>query len=114
MFPFQNLLVYKKALYFHTECKSLVSKVPIENYLRLQLLRASSSIVLNIAEGSGRFSKADRKNFFVISRGSVFECVAALDLMKNEMTEEQYLSLQSTADQLSRILFATIRGLQGN
>ena len=34
------------------------------------------SIALNIAEGSGRFSKPDRRNFFIISRGSVFECVA--------------------------------------
>jgi len=39
---------------------------------------------LNIAEGSGKFSKADRKNYFVTSRGSVFECVAILDILNGE------------------------------
>jgi hypothetical protein len=31
------------------------------------------SIVLNIAEGSGRFSNADKRNFYIIARSSIFE-----------------------------------------
>jgi four helix bundle protein len=33
------------------------------------------SISSNIAEGNGRFTKADHKHFFGIARGSVQECV---------------------------------------
>jgi four helix bundle protein len=55
---------------------------------KVQLRRASFSIVLNLAEGSGRFSKPDRRNFFVISRSSIFECVAILDILHNTQTIE--------------------------
>ena len=48
--------------------------------LRDQLDRASSSIVLNIAEGCGRFARAEKAHFYLIARGSALECVAAFDL----------------------------------
>ena len=38
--------------------------------LRDQLDRASVSIVLNVAEGSGRFAPADKAHFYLIARGS--------------------------------------------
>ncbi len=42
--------------------------------------RASQSIVLNIAEGSSRTSIKDKVNFARVSKGSVFECAAFVDL----------------------------------
>lgn len=50
------------------------------DYLKNQLLRASSSTVLNLAEGSGRRTKRDKGNFYRTSRASALECVSALDL----------------------------------
>ena len=50
--------------------------------LRAQLDRASVSIVLNIAEGSGRFTPADKAHFYLIGRGSAMECLAALSLLQ--------------------------------
>lgn len=79
-----------------------------------QLRRASLSIVLNIAEGTSRFSKADRRNFCIISRGSVFECVAILDMLKDDdqLTIDQFTSLYSQAEEISKMLFAMIRNLE--
>jgi four helix bundle protein len=113
MFDFQNLEVYKKAKIFYRESKRLISENNFSRNVNDQLLRASFSIVLNIAEGSGRFSKADRRNFFVIARGSVFECVAILDVLNDEnlIDEKKFTDFLSKADELSRILFAMIKNL---
>jgi four helix bundle protein len=49
--------------------------------LRDQLDRARISIVLNIAEGAGRFSAPDKARFYAIARGSATEWGAVLDLL---------------------------------
>ena len=57
--PHESLLVYDMALKFHIGAMTLLPKRGYPN-LRDQLERASLSIVLNIAEGAGRKSAADR------------------------------------------------------
>lgn len=113
MFNFRNLEIYKKAKVFHLECKKLILSKKIDAYVRDQLGRASFSIVLNIAEGSGKFSNADRRNYFVTSRGSVFECVAVLDVLHEGklLSKEEFESFLNKADELSRILYAMIKNL---
>lgn len=49
-------------------------------YLRDQINRASSSAVLNLAEGNGKSSAKDRRRFFAIAQGSIAESAACLDL----------------------------------
>jgi four helix bundle protein len=49
--------------------------------LRDQLERASVSIVLNIAEGTGRFAAPDKARFYSMARGSAMECGGILDVM---------------------------------
>jgi four helix bundle protein len=81
MFDFQKLDGYQKSKNF---CKEIYSILDDKNFDRVtndQLRRASFSIMLNIAEGTSRFSNKDRKNFFVIARGSAFECVAILEYL---------------------------------
>jgi four helix bundle protein len=113
MFDFQNLDVYKKAKYFHLSCNELLKHNKFDRTTKDQLTRASFSIPLNIAEGSCRFSKPDRRNFFVISRGSVFECVSILDILHDNGTieTEKFQGLLLRADELSRILYAMIKNL---
>jgi len=47
-----------------------------------QLLRASQSIPLNIAEGNGKATDGDRRRYFEIARGSTLECGAVQDVLK--------------------------------
>jgi four helix bundle protein len=113
-FDFRNLEVYKKAKGFHLKCLLLLDAIKPTNYVKDQLGRASMSIVLNIAEGSGKFSKPDRRSFFVIARASIFECVAIVDLLydQNKVKENDFEEFIQSADELSRMLFAMIKNLE--
>ena len=77
--------------------------------LRDQLRRASQSIPLNIGEGSSRYTGRDKANFFRIARGSVFECVAILDLIQRlkfveRDFEEVFKDLQTIGKMLSGLI----------
>ncbi len=113
-FDFRNLEVYKKAKVFHLSSLKLLEETKPNNYVRDQLGRASMSVVLNIAEGSGKFSKADRRSFFVIARASIFECVAVVDLLHDQIkvSENDFDEYIGGADELSRMLFAMIKNLE--
>jgi four helix bundle protein len=76
----ESLIVYDMALKFHVAAMTLLPRRGYPN-LRDQLERASLSIVLNIAEGAGRSSPADRRKFFTIAMGSLLECGAILDVL---------------------------------
>jgi four helix bundle protein len=112
-FDFQKLTVYQKAKNFHISCKVILKSIKTDKYVNDQLGMASYSIVLNIAEGSAKTSNADRRNYFTTARGSTFECVACLDLLKEEslITEEKYIELLDLADEVSRLLYTMIKNL---
>lgn len=63
-------------------------------YLRDQLRRASLSVVLNIAEGSGKSSDKDFRRYLGNALGSISEVVACLEvakelnLLENEVLEK--------------------------
>lgn len=113
MFDFENLDVYKKAKAFNITIGRFMTD-GLDSTTRNQLRRAALSVVLNIAEGTSRFSKADRRNFCVIARGSVFECVAIFDIMKDrkQLADQEYAHLYSMAEEISKMLFSMIRNLE--
>ena len=65
------------------------------------------SISLNIAEGSSRFSNADRRHFYTIARGSVYECVAIIDLLFIDelISDDSKQQLTSIALEISKMLY---------
>ena len=116
MFDFQKLEVYQKAKTFNREITDLLRSHNFDRVTNDQLRRASFSIMLNIAEGSSRFSNRDRKNFLVISRGSAFECVAILEyLVENkEITESDFDRFYGMLDEISRMLYSLIKRLESS
>jgi four helix bundle protein len=104
MFDFEKLTVYIKAKSINAEIRTFIQSSKLDPTTKDQLRRASFSIVLNIAEGTGRFSKADKRNFYVISRSSIFECVAIFDVLKDEkaMHEMQFQYFYNKAEELSK------------
>ncbi len=80
-FDHEKLHVYQKATEFVSWVDKLLKKINVKNSTADQLYRASESIVLNIAEGNGKFTSKDRCRYFDISRGSAMECAGCLDVL---------------------------------
>ena len=96
----KNFRTYQLAVEFYR----LSSSLTLPRHLRDQLHRAASSVVLNLAEGSGRSSKAEQKRFFEIAFGSLRECQAVLDLCASASDETV-----ECADKLAAHLFRLIQ-----
>jgi four helix bundle protein len=69
---------YQDALKFYDRCEKLFGAI----HLRNQLLRASSSIVLNLAEGSCQPTQPNRARYYRMALGSLRESQALLAMMK--------------------------------
>jgi four helix bundle protein len=80
-FDHEKLRVYQDGLSFIAFADSILTDIPAKLAARDQLDRASTSIVLNIAEGNGKRSRPDRCRCLDIARGSALECVACLDVL---------------------------------
>jgi four helix bundle protein len=76
----ENFDCYRLALELAALAASLVPRGHAS--LRDQLERASTSALLNTAEGYGRFRARDKTHFYTIARGSVLESAAAIDLLR--------------------------------
>jgi four helix bundle protein len=80
-FDHEKLKVYQASIEFTAWVDELLEHIPKGLAVHNQLDRASTSIPLNIAEGNGKFTAADRCRFFDIARGSALECAACLDVL---------------------------------
>ena len=115
MFDFEKLDLYQELkklnLMVYQTLRGLSSLDP---YIVDQWKRASMSSVLNLAEGTGRMTPADKKHFYTISRGSIFECVAILELAHNlgEIDEELYSTFYAGYEKVSKMLLGMYRSQQ--
>jgi four helix bundle protein len=78
----ERLDVYQVSLDFAAGAYELAKRLKsLDRHSRDQLLRASQSITLNIAEGCGKLPSAERRRFLQIAGGSARECGAVLDIL---------------------------------
>jgi len=79
----ERLDVYRLAIQYVAWVVKLCPRLKGDNrHAKDQILRASQSIPLNIAEGNGKNTPADRRRFFEIARGSTLECAAIQDVLE--------------------------------
>ena len=114
MFDHEKLIAYQKARQVNLKIQQLLKSLRVADpFLKDQLHRAAISIVINIAEGTGRIGKKDRRNFYVISRGSAFECAAILDtFLDSEVIQENLvIQIKNELEEVSRLLSGLILSL---
>jgi four helix bundle protein len=109
----ERLDAYRVAVEFQLLAASICSGRRL-GALRDQLDRASVSVVLNIAEGSGRFGPADKAHFCLIARGSAMECLAALSLLaaRSLVSPDSYRRGRSLLTRIVAMLTRLVTALQ--
>ena len=108
-FDHEKLDVYRTSLEFILLVDDILNNLPVgKAYLGDQLKRASSSVTLNIAEGAGEFSKAEKIRFYRIAKRSATECASILDVCHCLNAIEESLHLKSR-DYLLRIVSMLIK-----
>jgi four helix bundle protein len=77
-----KLNVFQLSQELALECYKITRFFPVDEKFAMvqQIRRAALSVHLNIAEGCSRKSKAERKRFFEIARGSVIEIDSAIGI----------------------------------
>ena len=113
-FMFENLDVYQKSVDLADQIAALTESFPRGyGYLADQLNRASLSVAANLAEGNGRFTKPDRRNFFGIARGSVQECVPRLELARRRklLADHRHAALREEIEAIAKMISGLISGL---
>lgn len=118
-FAFEKLSVYQKAIEFGTSVISAVERLTApRNHFRLieQLEAAATSVAMNIAEGKGRYSKKEFSHFLYISRGSLYETIALLQiLLKLQWIDiKSYQNIYADAEEISKMLSGLISSIAKN
>lgn len=113
MFDFERFPVYIKSEEFYYKVLRVLSNPKIDKNIKDQLRRASLSIVLNIAEGAGKYSKNDKKNFYVIAKGSVNECVAIIRILRIEhcIQEKDFILIYADLLEMVKMLSGLINAM---
>jgi four helix bundle protein len=78
---YRDTRIYQRALSLVGLTKEVLDHLPSGfGFLSDQLRRASSSVLLNFAEGCGKSSLAEQRRYFQIAKASAYEVLAALDV----------------------------------
>lgn len=107
-FRFLNWKVYKDSKNLFEVVMKIVAKLPpnLRYELGSQLIRSSFSVVLNIAEGSGKNSDRELNKYFNIAIGSVNETLAGLDVLRDNkiISEELFEKILLQCENISKQL----------
>ena len=92
-----NFLAYELALELHKQCEGIRAK----RHIKDQLDRASLSVVLNLAEASGKPTQPEQRRIFSIALGSLRETQALLRILNQQ-------SAHAMSDRLGGMLYRLV------
>jgi four helix bundle protein len=112
---FKELVVWQKAIDLTVSVYKLTRKFPADEIYGLtsQMRRASVSVASNIAEGRGRISDGEFRQFLGVARGSVCEVLTQVHVAKalgfgNEGALEE---VELLSNEVSKMLLSLIKRL---
>ena len=115
IFDHEKLFVYQRAIQFVAWAEDLLQELA-DNKINAKdhLDRASTSIVLNVAEGNGKISALERRRYLLTARGSSVESAACLDIFvaKRLVDENRILPGKELLLEIVRMLMGLIGRLE--
>jgi len=121
---YRDLIVWRKAIELAKLIYCVTESFPRQEMygLTAQIRRAAVSVPSNIAEGQGRLSRNEFRQFLGQARGSLLEVETQLVIASElgYITEEAVQPLMSCSDEVSRLLHGLIasmsapEGVSGN
>jgi four helix bundle protein len=110
---FEKLLVWQGALVFIKMVYTMCSHLPRneEHVLIDQIKRSSTSIALNIAEGSAAQSNIEYKRFLYISKKSQIESIAILKIITELYSIDTHQEVQK-AEEIGKMLHGLVKYLK--
>jgi four helix bundle protein len=113
---YKDLVVWQKAVAMVTEIYRATQMFPKEETYGLtsQLRRSAVSVASNIAEGQGRLSKKEFRQFLAMARGSMVEMETQVLIARNlgYLSDVAMDQLMETSGQVSRLLHGLMQSLQ--
>lgn len=108
-FAFKDLSVWKKSLNFARHVIEAISQIEDDRkHYRLfeQIESSATSVSANIAEGKGRYSKKEFRQFCFIARGSLYETVTFLNIFHNLswISKDKLIELENEATEIAKML----------
>ncbi len=116
MHRFEELIICQKAMDITESCYRASDNFPKEEKFNLtsQLRRSAVSIPSNIAEGAGRNTNGEFKQFLGIANGSSFELLTQLYLSKrlNLITEEKVRPIINEVVEVTKMNYSLQKNLK--
>ena len=108
MFKFEELEVWKKSIAHYEKVSKISNSIDQKEQFSLgeQIRKAALSIPTNIAEGTGRERDKESKYFFNVAKGTVYEVVSLLYIMKYKdyLDNHDYKVLYQECDEIAKML----------
>ena len=116
-YTFRNLILWEKAQELTLAVIRLIAPLPrsaAADVITRQIIRSSSSIAANVAEGHGRYTLGAHMYHLSIAKGSTCETDSWLDLLRRSdlIKAEQEKPLHDTCMELVAMLTSKIRQLE--
>jgi four helix bundle protein len=113
---FEDIIAWQKARVLVNDLYNIVEQVERfkrDYNLKDQIFRASFSIMLNIAEGFGRRSNKEFKQFLIVAHGSIAEVQSALyiALDRKYIDQPKFTFLYDASSEISKMIMGLIKYL---
>lgn len=107
-YAYRDLIVWQKAVELVVEIYEVTKRFPRDELygLTAQVRRAAVSIPSNVAEGQGRLTEGEFRQFLGHARGSLLELETQLEIARRlkYLRDTDYGSLSRQSSELGRIL----------